>query len=115
MVVIAIMVAIMIVVLVSIPVALFMPTVFFPVPPRVISIPAILPFGIQVALPVENLMAAGTVVPQRIIVVPLRFGDSVLAIGPIIGRRALHSRAEQEQAENRGRQCQCANSQHISS
>jgi hypothetical protein len=64
----------------------------FPIPPLVISVPAPLPFGIQVAPPIVSFMAVVAMVVDRLIQVCLGFLDRMLAVRPVVGVGLRRSR-----------------------
>jgi hypothetical protein len=67
------------------PIVLRLPAVLFAVPPLVIRIPATLPFGIQIALPVFRFTAMVATFLNRSIQSYFRLFDRVLALAFIIG------------------------------
>ncbi len=71
-----------------VPIMLSLPAMLSPVPPLMITIPTILPFGIQIPSPVFRLAAVFSLVMDCFVQSSLGFLDGVLALRPIIGMDA---------------------------
>jgi hypothetical protein len=82
-----------ILVMIVIPGLFGLPAMFFPVPPLMVFLPAMLPLGIQVAAATVSLRAVITMIPDRSVQVRLRLFDGMLAPRSIISvsqRRRCH-------------------------
>ena len=79
-----VIVVVMIVVAILVPILLGLPSVFSSIPPLMISIPATLPFRIQVPSPLLGFVAVLAVLLDRSVESRFRFFDRMLASASVV-------------------------------
>jgi hypothetical protein len=99
-----------VIVMVAVPILLSFPAMFLTVPPLVVRVPTMLPFGIQIAAAVLGLSAVLAVVVYRSIQPCFGFFNGVLALRSVIGVRQGRCSKPRKRCHYNRRYCCSSNS-----